>query len=129
MKKDGSSCHFFHRPSMAYTTGTRKRRKIHANGREEVRWHKTGKTRPVLQVSLSPFQRSMQKMWFLLQQRNKHYSGFQTSLGDGVPNLFFFRLLLSEDRINLHLHFNRSYLRNLILSQEIEQILTERICN
>jgi hypothetical protein len=62
VKKDGSSCHFFHRPSMAYTTGTRKRRKIHANGREEVRWHKTGKTRPVLQVSLSPFQRSMQKM-------------------------------------------------------------------
>ncbi|CAM6039031.1 unnamed protein product [Sphagnum compactum] len=49
VKKDGSSCHFFHRPSMAYTTGTRKRRKIHANGREEVRWHKTGKTRPVLQ--------------------------------------------------------------------------------
>jgi hypothetical protein len=62
VKKDGSSCHFFHRPSMAYTTGTRKRRKIHANGREEVRWHKTGKTRPVLQVSLSPFQRLMQKM-------------------------------------------------------------------
>ena len=40
--------HFFHRPSKAYTTGPRKRRKVHtdADG-SETRWHKTGKTRPV----------------------------------------------------------------------------------
>uniref|UniRef100_A0A7N0ZU87 NAC domain-containing protein n=1 Tax=Kalanchoe fedtschenkoi TaxID=63787 RepID=A0A7N0ZU87_KALFE len=51
--RDGLSRHFFHRPSKAYTTGTRKRRKIQteccdpqAGG--ETRWHKTGKTRPVL---------------------------------------------------------------------------------
>jgi hypothetical protein len=44
---------------MAYTTGTRKRRKIQTEygiqgdlpcQGEEVRWHKTGKTRPILQV-------------------------------------------------------------------------------
>ncbi|XP_073385164.1 uncharacterized protein [Physcomitrium patens] len=53
VKKDGSSCHYFHRPSMAYTTGTRKRRKIQTDdipdGGADVRWHKTGKTRPVSQ--------------------------------------------------------------------------------
>ncbi|CAN0901422.1 NAC domain-containing protein 75 [Linum grandiflorum] len=51
--RDGLSRHFFHRPSKAYTTGTRKRRKIqneHCDfqGTGETRWHKTGKTRPVM---------------------------------------------------------------------------------
>lgn len=45
------SRHFFHRPSKAYTTGTRKRRKIQTEcdlQGGETRWHKTGKTRPVM---------------------------------------------------------------------------------
>ena len=48
VSKDGLICHFFHRPSKAYTIGTRKGRKLHidADG-SETRWHKTGKTRPV----------------------------------------------------------------------------------
>ncbi|KAM6599644.1 hypothetical protein CsatA_019253 [Cannabis sativa] len=51
--RDGLSRHFFHRPSKAYTTGTRKRRKIqtecdHLQQGGETRWHKTGKTRPVM---------------------------------------------------------------------------------
>nr|UPI48800.1 NAC transcription factor 78 [Fagopyrum tataricum] len=51
--RDGLSRHFFHRPSKAYTTGTRKRRKIQnecdlQGGSGETRWHKTGKTRPVM---------------------------------------------------------------------------------
>ncbi|KAK4483643.1 hypothetical protein RD792_010844, partial [Penstemon davidsonii] len=55
--RDGLSRHFFHRPSKAYTTGTRKRRKIQltecdghlqAAAGGETRWHKTGKTRPVM---------------------------------------------------------------------------------
>ncbi|XP_061371163.1 NAC domain-containing protein 75-like [Gastrolobium bilobum] len=48
--RDGLSRHFFHRPSKAYTTGTRKRRKIQNEcdlQGGETRWHKTGKTRPV----------------------------------------------------------------------------------
>nr|QOI08430.1 NAC024_3A.7_F [Triticum aestivum] len=48
---DGLSKHFFHRPSKAYTTGTRKRRKIQTEcdvHKGETRWHKTGKTRPVM---------------------------------------------------------------------------------
>lgn len=48
MSKDGLVRHFFHRPSKAYTTGTRKRRKVHTDSEGgETRWHKTGKTRPV----------------------------------------------------------------------------------
>ncbi|KAJ8541872.1 hypothetical protein K7X08_016738 [Anisodus acutangulus] len=50
--RDGLSRHFFHRPSKAYTTGTRKRRKIQTECQDlqggETRWHKTGKTRPVM---------------------------------------------------------------------------------
>ncbi|KAJ6683352.1 hypothetical protein OIU85_007076 [Salix viminalis] len=49
VSKDGLIRHFFHRPSKAYTTGTRKRRKVHTDTEGgETRWHKTGKTRPVL---------------------------------------------------------------------------------
>ncbi|KAJ3670609.1 hypothetical protein LUZ60_008035 [Juncus effusus] len=48
LSKDGMIRHFFHRPSKAYTTGTRKRRKVHTDTEGgETRWHKTGKTRPV----------------------------------------------------------------------------------
>ncbi|CAI0468856.1 unnamed protein product [Linum tenue] len=49
VSNDGQIRHFFHRPSKAYTTGTRKRRKVHTEeDGSETRWHKTGKTRPVL---------------------------------------------------------------------------------
>ena len=50
-KKDGGSIHFFHRTTNAYATGQRKRRKIqsdHGSTEEQVRWHKTGKTKPVI---------------------------------------------------------------------------------
>ncbi|KAK6124384.1 hypothetical protein DH2020_041877 [Rehmannia glutinosa] len=48
VSKEGQVRHFFHRPSKAYTTGTRKRRKVHTDADGgETRWHKTGKTRPV----------------------------------------------------------------------------------
>lgn len=49
--RDGLNRHFFHRPSKAYTTGTRKRRKIQTEcdlQGGETRWHKTGRTRPVM---------------------------------------------------------------------------------
>eukprot|EP00249_Psilotum_nudum_P014299 c24759_g1_i1 orf=167-1795(+) len=54
VKCDGGSTHFFHRPARAYTTGHRKRRKIQSEPDEyglggEMRWHKTGKTRPVVE--------------------------------------------------------------------------------
>jgi hypothetical protein len=42
VKQDGSYSHFFHRTTKAYTTGTRKRRRI-----DKFRWHKTGKTKKV----------------------------------------------------------------------------------
>ncbi|KAK1359463.1 Supressor of Gamma Response 1 [Heracleum sosnowskyi] len=51
-KEDGTSVYFFHKTANAYATGQRKRRKIqneNSSGKEHVRWHKTGKTKPVLE--------------------------------------------------------------------------------
>ncbi|KAK1393762.1 hypothetical protein POM88_012818 [Heracleum sosnowskyi] len=51
-KEDGTSVYFFHKTVNAYATGQRKRRKIqneNSSGKEHVRWHKTGKTKPVLE--------------------------------------------------------------------------------
>lgn len=48
VKQDGSVSHFFHRTFKAYNTGTRKRRKINSDELGDVRWHKTGKTKPVI---------------------------------------------------------------------------------
>lgn len=51
-KKDGSSIHFFYRTMNAYATGKRKRRKIQTQSsltKEQVRWHKTGKTKPLME--------------------------------------------------------------------------------
>ncbi|OMO69266.1 hypothetical protein COLO4_29168 [Corchorus olitorius] len=47
---DGSSIYFFHRTMNAYATGQRKRRKIQHNSNEEhVRWHKTGKSKSIIE--------------------------------------------------------------------------------
>ncbi|XP_042445126.1 NAC domain-containing protein 75-like isoform X1 [Zingiber officinale] len=79
--KDGLSKHFFHRPSKAYTTGTRKRRKIinlqsdqeehlqSQRGSGETRWHKTGKTRPVM---VSGRQRGCKKILVLYTNFGKN---------------------------------------------------------
>jgi len=48
VKQDGSISHFFHRAIKAYNTGTRKRRKIQGDDSGDVRWHKTGRTKPVI---------------------------------------------------------------------------------
>ncbi|PON47622.1 NAC domain containing protein [Trema orientale] len=51
-KKDGSSTHFFHKTINAYSTGQRKRRKVQTqqgSTAEHVRWHKTGKTKAVIE--------------------------------------------------------------------------------
>ncbi|TKW41421.1 hypothetical protein SEVIR_1G314500v4 [Setaria viridis] len=48
VKQDGSVSHFFHRTFKAYSTGTKKRRKINTDELVEVRWNKTGKTKPVV---------------------------------------------------------------------------------
>ncbi|XP_015942762.1 SUPPRESSOR OF GAMMA RESPONSE 1 [Arachis duranensis] len=48
VKQDGSATHFFHRSIKAYNTGNRKRRKINDQDSGDVRWHKTGKTKPVI---------------------------------------------------------------------------------
>ncbi|KAJ0812701.1 putative transcription factor NAM family [Helianthus annuus] len=48
VQQDGSVSHFFHRAIKAYNTRTRKRRKIHGDDFGDFRWHKTGRTKPVV---------------------------------------------------------------------------------
>ncbi|XP_008798589.1 NAC domain-containing protein 75-like isoform X1 [Phoenix dactylifera] len=70
--RDGLSKHFFHRPSKAYTTGTRKRRKIQTEcdlQKGETRWHKTGKTRPVM---VNGKQKGCKKILVLYTNFGKH---------------------------------------------------------
>ncbi|XP_064986243.1 NAC domain-containing protein 75 isoform X2 [Musa acuminata AAA Group] len=72
VRRDGLSKHFFHRPSKAYTTGTRKRRKIQSEcdlHRGETRWHKTGKTRPVM---VNGKQKGCKKILVLYTNFGKH---------------------------------------------------------
>lgn len=54
--------HFFHKAIKAYSTGTRKRRKIHDDDFGDVRWHKTGRTKPVV---LDGVQRGCKKIMVL----------------------------------------------------------------
>lgn len=61
VKQDGSVAHFFHRAVKAYSVGTRKRRKIR-DGDFDVRWHKTGRTKP---VNLDGSQRGCKKIMVL----------------------------------------------------------------
>ncbi|XP_022991029.1 SUPPRESSOR OF GAMMA RESPONSE 1-like [Cucurbita maxima] len=52
VSKDGNDAHFFHKTSNAYATGQRKRRKIESedcSSMEHFRWHKTGKTKAVIE--------------------------------------------------------------------------------
>ncbi|KAJ6793927.1 putative NAC domain-containing protein 73 isoform X3 [Iris pallida] len=70
--RNGLSKHFFHRPSKAYTTGTRKRRKIQTEcdlQKGETRWHKTGKTRPVM---VGGKQKGCKKILVLYTNFGKH---------------------------------------------------------
>ncbi|KAH9295114.1 hypothetical protein KI387_038702, partial [Taxus chinensis] len=79
VKQDGSVCHFFHRTANAYLRGNRKRRKINCgdnqNGVEasshktgKVRWHKTGKTRSVIENGI---QRGWKKIMVLYMNNGK----------------------------------------------------------
>ncbi|CAL9165937.1 unnamed protein product [Musa hybrid cultivar] len=77
--RDGLSKHFFHRPSKAYTTGTRKRRKIQSESdlhRGETRWHKTGKTRPVM---VNGTQKGCKKILVLYTNFGKHRKPVKTN--------------------------------------------------
>ncbi|KAJ0714089.1 putative transcription factor NAM family [Helianthus annuus] len=48
VQQDGSVSHFFHRAIKTYNTVTRKHRKIHGDDFGDFRWHKTGRTNPVV---------------------------------------------------------------------------------
>ncbi|GMN42606.1 hypothetical protein TIFTF001_011798 [Ficus carica] len=69
-KKDGSSIHFFHKIINAYATGRRKRRRVqnHDSTAEHVRWHKTGKTKAVIENGV---QKSWKKIMVLYKTTKK----------------------------------------------------------
>lgn len=60
-------CHFFHRAIKAYSTGTRKRRKIQDDDLGDVRWHKTGRTKTVV---LDGVQRGCKKIMVLYEGKS-----------------------------------------------------------
>nr|WLO57472.1 NAC transcription factor 13 [Rheum palmatum] len=62
VSQDGTASHFFHRAIKAYSTGTRKRRKIHGDDLGDVRWHKTGRTKSVM---MDGIQRGCKKIMVL----------------------------------------------------------------
>ncbi|KFK25688.1 hypothetical protein AALP_AA8G146200 [Arabis alpina] len=68
--KDGTSVFFFNKTEKAYTKGERKRRKITPSCLKgvSVRWHKTGKTKPVL---LNGIQRGLKKVMVLYKSARK----------------------------------------------------------
>ncbi|KAK6921785.1 NAC domain [Dillenia turbinata] len=68
VKQDGSFSHFFHRAIKAYSTGTRKRRKILGDNLGDVRWHKTGRTKPVF---LDGIQKGCKKIMVLYTSTGK----------------------------------------------------------
>ncbi|XVF57973.1 hypothetical protein PTKIN_Ptkin07bG0025400 [Pterospermum kingtungense] len=84
-KKDGSSIHFFHRTVNAYGSGKRKRRKIQnpdgANDQEHVRWHKTGKTKPVIE-------NGVQKGWKKIMVLYKSKKGSKPEKSNWVLHQF-----------------------------------------
>uniref|UniRef100_M4D7L0 NAC domain-containing protein n=2 Tax=Brassica campestris TaxID=3711 RepID=M4D7L0_BRACM len=67
VKHDGTMCHFFHRAIKAYSTGTRKRRKIQDDDLGDVRWHKTGRTKTVV---LDGVQRGCKKIMVLYEGKS-----------------------------------------------------------
>ena len=63
--------HFFHRTINAYASGQRKRRKVHnehGSSEEHVRWHKTGKTKPVMENGI---QKGCKKIMVLYKSTKK----------------------------------------------------------
>lgn len=70
-KRDGNNVHFFHKTINAYATGQRKRRKVqcqHSLNGEHVRWHKTGKTKPVIENGV---QKGCKKIMVLYKSSKK----------------------------------------------------------
>ncbi|KAK9705019.1 hypothetical protein RND81_07G027300 [Saponaria officinalis] len=69
VSKDGNSVHFFHKTANAYASGQRKRRKIqNEQNHETVRWHKTGKTKPVFDNCI---QKGCKKIMVLYRSSHK----------------------------------------------------------
>ncbi|XP_061342527.1 SUPPRESSOR OF GAMMA RESPONSE 1-like [Gastrolobium bilobum] len=74
-KKDGSNVHFFHRTINAFTTGQRKRRKIHHDGlsEEHVRWHKTGKTKAIVEDGVHKGFKKIMVLYIKSEKGSKPY--------------------------------------------------------
>ncbi|KAK7365206.1 hypothetical protein VNO80_14080 [Phaseolus coccineus] len=75
-RKDGNSVHFFHKTANAYATGRRKRRKIqHQDGltEEHVRWHKTGRTKSVIEDGVHKGFKKIMVLYIRSKEGSKPY--------------------------------------------------------
>ncbi|KAK7348875.1 hypothetical protein VNO80_23617 [Phaseolus coccineus] len=68
IKQDGSASYFFHRAIKAYNTGNRKRRKITSQDFGDARWHKTGRTKPIV---LNGAQKGWKKIMVLYENNGR----------------------------------------------------------
>ncbi|KAL5647264.1 hypothetical protein ACJX0J_041619, partial [Zea mays] len=92
VSKDGLVRHFFHRPSRAYTTGTRKRRKVHNDDDGgETRWHKTGKTRPVLSNGRPRGYKKILVLYTNYDKQRKPENNWEERDGELVVSKVFFQ--------------------------------------
>lgn len=82
-KKDGSSVHFFHRTMNAYSTGQRKRRKIqhHGSTEDHVRWHKTGKTKAVIEDGVHKGYKKIMVLYIRSEKESKSYKSSKAQHG------------------------------------------------
>ena len=115
-KKDGSSVHFFHKTFNAYATGQRKRRKVQSqqgSTAENVRWHKTGKTKPVIENGV---QKGWKKIMVLYKKGSKpektNWVMHQYHLGTGedekegeyvLSKIYYQQPKQSENNENTHI--------------------------
>ncbi|CAA3002442.1 NAC domain-containing 8 isoform X1 [Olea europaea subsp. europaea] len=111
VKQDGSVSHFFHRAIKAYNTGTRKRRKVHGDNFGDVRWHKTGRTKPVL---LDGVQKGCKKIMVL----------YASPIRGGKPEktnwvMHQYHLGIAEDESN------REYVISKVFYQQQQQHIKE----
>ncbi|CAH9080911.1 unnamed protein product [Cuscuta epithymum] len=75
-KKDGSSIHFFYRTKKAYAIGKRKCRKITDKKSlmiEHVRWHKTGKTKAVMENGVQKGCKKVMVLYRSAKNRERPY--------------------------------------------------------
>ncbi|KAK4483178.1 hypothetical protein RD792_010358, partial [Penstemon davidsonii] len=86
-KKDGSSVHFFYKIVNAYASGKRKRRRIQdkeSTIKARVRWHKTGKTKPLKEHGIHIGYKKIMVLYTTPKPDKCHWVMHQYHLGSNI---------------------------------------------